>query len=202
MPSYSHSLPRRVPRQPRGRRRVARLLRAADLVIGQAGYEASTMCAIASRAGSSVGSLYQFFPNKEAVAKALRSRYAQEYAEFWRRLTPQAAGLAPEPLADQIIDFPLRLAARHPGFLPLFDAPRPTSQSRWRRTICRLTADALRAWRPRLSQSDAIRIASVVHQIVKGLLTLYARAGAKEKPAVVTEFRMLLASYLRTRLGN
>ena len=54
---------RRLPRQLRGRQRVEDLLDAAAAEISGAGYDAATMCSIATRAGASAGSLYQFFSN-------------------------------------------------------------------------------------------------------------------------------------------
>jgi len=42
------------------------------------GYAEATTGAVASRAGISHGSLYQFFPNKEAIASALGSQYADQ----------------------------------------------------------------------------------------------------------------------------
>lgn len=200
MSSHSYSRSPRLPQQPRGRRRVASLLHAADEVIGEAGYESATMCAIAARAGSSVGSLYQFFPGKEAVIEALRTLYVEEYAEHWRRFMPQAAGLDAERLASEMIDFPLDFAERHPAFLPLFDAPRAPCASRRHQMIRDMTAKLLRARRPDLSPAGARRIASVVHQIVKGLLTLYARVGSQEQAPIVAEFKLVLAGYLRARI--
>jgi AcrR family transcriptional regulator len=177
-------------------------LQAADQVIGEAGYESATMCAIAAHARSSVGSLYQFFPNKDAVVEALRARYAEEYAEHWRRFTPRAASLGAGRLAREMIDFPLQFAERHPAFLPLFDAPRPACASNRHQMIHDLTAILLRARRPDLSPAGARRIASVVHQIVKGLLTLYARSKPDERPAIVEEFKLVLAGYLRARIEH
>lgn len=202
MPSHSLFLPRRVPRQSRGRRRVARLLRAADWVIGQVGYESATMCAIADRAGSSVGSLYQFFPNKDAVVDALRTQFAEEYAEFWRRFTPQAARFDVERLAARLVQFPLQSAARHPAFLPLLDIA-PTARSPHRRQMIReRIAEVLRARRPQLSETRAQRIAAVVHQMLKALLTLYGQVRPRERTAIVAEFRTALSGYLQARLGE
>jgi AcrR family transcriptional regulator len=190
-----------VPQQSRGRRRVARLLRAADLVIGEAGYESATMCAIAERAGSSVGSLYQFFPNKEAVVDALRAQYAEEYSKFWLRFTPQAAALSSEQLAARLIQFPLKFAASHPAFLPLLDIQTAHSPRR-RQMIHDRIAAVLQARRPDLAQARAQRIAAVVHQMLKALLTLYSRTGPRERAAVVGEFKTVLAGYLETRLSE
>ena len=161
---------------------MARLLRAADRVIGEAGYESATMCAIAERAGSSVGSLYQFFPNKDAVAEALRAQYAEEYAEFWRRFTPQAAGLDAEHLAARLIQFPLKFAAHHPAFLALLDIETAHSPRR-RQMIHDRIAAVLRARQPKFQEVRAQRIAAAVHQMLKALLPLSARPGPRGRAA-------------------
>ena len=79
MQLHSSTEPRRVPCQQRGERRVAELVEAAESVIAENGYEAATMSAIAERAGASIGSLYQFFPNKAAITQALRTEYAKQF---------------------------------------------------------------------------------------------------------------------------
>jgi AcrR family transcriptional regulator len=180
---------------------VARLLHAADLVIGEAGYESATMCAIAERAGSSVGSLYQFFPNKDAVVDALRAQYAEEYAKFWRQFTPQAAALTSDQLAVRLIQFPLKFAANHPAFLPLLDIQTAHSPLR-RQMIHDRIAAVLRARQPKLAEVKAQRIAAVVHQMLKALLTLYARTGPRERAAIIGEFKTVLSGYLETRLSE
>ncbi|HSB53997.1 MAG TPA: helix-turn-helix domain-containing protein, partial [Gemmatimonadales bacterium] len=70
--------PHRQPRQERGERRVEEILDAAAAVIAEGGVEAATTNAIAERAGSSVGSLYHFFPHKDAIVLALAERYEAE----------------------------------------------------------------------------------------------------------------------------
>jgi AcrR family transcriptional regulator len=61
--------PRR--RQVRGQQRMELVLDVAAQVFAEVGFEAATTNAIAARAGMSPGSPYQFFPNKDAIAKAL-----------------------------------------------------------------------------------------------------------------------------------
>src|ERR1700716_3273141 len=65
----------KIPIQERGEKRVTDLLGAAEQLFASLGYEATTMNAIASLAGSSIGSLYQFFPNKESLGNALLLEY-------------------------------------------------------------------------------------------------------------------------------
>jgi AcrR family transcriptional regulator len=59
--------PRRRPNQERSRQTVIAILEAAIDVFGQHGYAGATTNKIAHRAGVSIGSLYQYFPNKDAV---------------------------------------------------------------------------------------------------------------------------------------
>lgn len=65
---------RRVPTQERSRRRVEAILDAAAALFAEAGFEAATTEAIAERAQTSIGSLYQFFPNKLTLFEAVARR--------------------------------------------------------------------------------------------------------------------------------
>lgn len=66
---------RSQPKQQRGRQRVEAILNAASEVFAEVGYDVATTIQIAVRAKTSVGSLYQFFANKEAILLALVERY-------------------------------------------------------------------------------------------------------------------------------
>lgn len=92
---------RRVPQQDRGQRRIERILDAAAAVIGEVGVEAASTNAIAARAQTSVGSLYQFFPNKDAIVRALAARYQALFARLKEHI------LAPE-IADRPLDEMMR----------------------------------------------------------------------------------------------
>ena len=70
--------PRRSPSQQRSRERVERMLSAASALIAEQGSDAMRMGEVAERAGVSIGSLYQFFPDKRAIVWALAERYTAE----------------------------------------------------------------------------------------------------------------------------
>jgi AcrR family transcriptional regulator len=76
------ALRRRTPRQPRGQQTVDALVTAAAVLIDEVGFEQLTTKAIAARAGTSIGSFYQFFANKEAVVNELVQRYRSQVRQY------------------------------------------------------------------------------------------------------------------------
>ena len=91
---------RRQPKQRRGKQRVEKILDAAAAVFDQVGYEAATTHLIAAEAETAVGSLYQFFPDKAAIFKAMELRHIERVKEFWQQMnTPEMIKL---PLRQMI----------------------------------------------------------------------------------------------------
>src|SRR3954462_7908673 len=78
---------RRAPMQRRSVERVQRMLDAAQQLVAEVGYDALTTTLIAERADVSIGSLYQFFPDKQAVVRAVALRNLERFTE---RLTELA----------------------------------------------------------------------------------------------------------------
>lgn len=76
---------RRQPKQQRSKARVEKILDAAAAVFDEVGYEAATTHMIAARAGTAIGSLYQFFPDKAAIFKAMELRHAERVNAFWQQ---------------------------------------------------------------------------------------------------------------------
>src|SRR6185312_4255433 len=164
MRKASHSVegPRRVPQQERGTRRVAQLLEAASETIAAAGYENATMAQIADRAGAPIGSLYQFFPNKRAVAHALRTSYVKDYEALLVRLESKASALGVDRLVAHLLAMTMEFVQTHRAFLALLDAPSSTrSPVALRNTLRARLARCLVAMRPgihhpRISNEKAI----------------------------------------------
>lgn len=84
--------PRKLPQQERSRSVVTAILEAAIRVLQRDGARGFTTIRVAERAGISVGSLYQYFPNKEAILFRLQSdEWTQTWGEFRRRLFAEGA---------------------------------------------------------------------------------------------------------------
>jgi AcrR family transcriptional regulator len=86
--------PRKKPRQPRSAETVNLLLEAAAQVLEAAGFAGFNTNAVARRAGVSIGSLYQYFPNKEALTIALIRRETERFQADAVQALEQASGAA------------------------------------------------------------------------------------------------------------
>jgi AcrR family transcriptional regulator len=74
---------RRQPKQQRGKERVEKILNAAAAVFDEIGYEAATTHLIAAKAGTAIGSVYQFFPDKAAIFLAMELRHTERVKAMW-----------------------------------------------------------------------------------------------------------------------
>lgn len=86
--------PRKQPTQPRAVETVAAILEAAALILEAEGVERFNTNAVAERAGASIGSLYQYFPSKEALLVALMLREKQRFGEDARAALAEPTGRA------------------------------------------------------------------------------------------------------------
>ncbi|MBM4358144.1 MAG: TetR/AcrR family transcriptional regulator [Deltaproteobacteria bacterium] len=89
--------PRKLPRQTRSRNTVEAILAATSRVLVDEGYDSASTNRIAEVAGVSVGSLYQYFPNKQSLVVALLETHHQamigvldEACIFERKASPAA----------------------------------------------------------------------------------------------------------------
>ena len=84
MPPKALHQPRKVPRQKRSQETVDAILAATAHILSRQGLEKATTNAVARRAGVSIGSLYQYFPDKEALIRALTERHTREILDLLR----------------------------------------------------------------------------------------------------------------------
>ena len=193
--------PRRVPSQLRGQRRVTALLHAAAAVIAEAGYDAATMAAIAAQAGASIGSLYQFFPNKESVTHALRLKYGEEARTLWASLEDKTSALSIDELAARLVNEMIVFLDDRPALFSLLDAPGRMHDISIRNQLRRRLAHILCLTAPFPSREKAATLAAIAIQIMKGMNDLYLESGPEKSKRLVGEFQQALACYLKLRLA-
>jgi AcrR family transcriptional regulator len=97
---------RKSPSQERSRRTVEKILDAAARIFHEQGYAGATTNDVADEAGVSVGSLYQYFPNKDALLVALTRRHIESTTAGLAYLLGQtsvASGF--DTILRQVVDF-------------------------------------------------------------------------------------------------
>ena len=202
------------PKRERGKQRVAALIDAgaelfADLlgrrrvfvaavaVFAEKGYEATTMTEIAQRAGAAIGSLYQFFPSKEALAEGLFNRYAERAAASFARVEELAPGRPARELADLLIDYKLALRTDRDATIALSSSVAGIVERRkpLGDALRGRIASILRAANRALSEDEAAAAAIIVSQVMKIVPALAATENERPLP-LIGETRKLLALYI------
>ncbi|MGQ0467528.1 MAG: TetR family transcriptional regulator [Sporichthyaceae bacterium] len=107
---------RREPMQRRSVARVQRMLDAAQELTAEIGYDALTTTLIAERAGVSIGSLYQFFPDKQAVVRAVALRNLEIFSDRLTALVRSRRLANWWELVSAVIDQYVDMHQRIPGF--------------------------------------------------------------------------------------
>lgn len=105
MPQRSQAVlePRKSPVQARSAASVDAILQATIQVLLQVGKERLTTTKVALRAGVSVGTLYQYFPNKSALLKAALKRHLEEVTEAIELVCRQQQGRSLEQMASALV---------------------------------------------------------------------------------------------------
>lgn len=166
--------PRRRPTQERSRATVARILDAAAEVLAAEGYAGASTNAIARRAAVSPGTLYQYFPDKDAIVEELVRRLV---ADFEAALTPvlrRAAALDPPTFTRALVDAVLDALERDADLLrAIVDRVPAADQSDRLAAIRTRLADAVVhvrvAERPDLPPAEAEAVAWLVLETAQHL---------------------------------
>jgi AcrR family transcriptional regulator len=105
---------RKPPQQSRSRVTVTTILDATGRVLDQEGAEAATTTRIAEVAGVSVGTLYQYFSNRDSILDALQDREFERATEFMTHVLAESGG-TPAQIARRVIEGLLELYAACPA---------------------------------------------------------------------------------------
>jgi len=154
------------------------------------------MTAVAERSGSSIGALYNYFPDKQSIAFTLVSQYSQEVEAHWKPLMEQAEILTHAEFADRSSSAS-QFVRERPAYLSLLAAPIRFRRDPAARKASRIAiANAFQAKNPSLSKEQSLLAANVCLQLVRGMMMLYGEADSKGKALVVGEFKKVLTLYL------
>lgn len=185
----------RAPRRARGRARVAALMAAGTGLFVEKGFAAATMTEIAARAGAAIGTLYLFFPTKEALAQSILAESADDLSAALEALGERCRGLPPAAIADALFEVLGAFLRRRPAYSALLELPgddgwRHGVRARRREQIAALFSGA----EPALSAARAERLAVIVPQLMRIPVTL--RGERHLRDGILEELRLMLHRHL------
>ena len=188
---------RRKPQQARAALRQARFLEVAARLIGEQGFEAATMTAIAAAADASIGTLYDYFRDKRTLGLALMKQYAGEVDAHWASFLAASQPVDDAEFADQFAEIMLAFLRERPAYLPLVGAALGYSRTAAARQPLRRTiAKALQGRHTRLTDEQVYLAAQVVVEMIKGLIAVYKETPVRGREAVVAEFKRAMRLYV------
>jgi AcrR family transcriptional regulator len=191
----------RAPKRQRGKQRVAQLLAAGAAVFAEYGFEAATMTEIAARAGAPIGSLYQFFPSKEALADTLVQSYVGLLAADLAALEARARDIGTEALVQGLFSVLRGHPRERAAILPLAEArmDERTRRETFRYLLRKRIAAILRRRSPTWSADTARDRSVVVLQLMKAASSLKDEEGLNGRAGAVRELQALAVHYLEQR---
>ncbi len=196
---------RRQPRQARSQERVKQILDVAEQMFITEGYGATTTNAIAARAKVSIGSLYQFFPDKEAIVQALAMQYMKHL--YQRLVALNAADMTDLPLStyvDQMIDATDQFFTDYPGYHAIFIQVQgivpelAEIEDAADAQLIQNFATSLSQYYSGLDSTDYEAISFVLVKVIGTLLWLSLSQEKRFRQRLVTETKRFTLSYLQS----
>jgi AcrR family transcriptional regulator len=189
--------PRKAPAQSRAVETVAAVLEAAALTLEERGFAGYTTNAVAERAGVSIGSLYQYFPGKDALTAALIER---ETAVLLADVADIQAGAGFDARLGGLIQAAVKHQMRRPALAVLLDfeerrLPLGARDERVADQILRMLIDAL-AGADLPTTGDRARTAQDLLAITHGMIDAAGERGETDPADLRRRVAQALYGYL------
>jgi AcrR family transcriptional regulator len=192
--SLKHTRPRKAPQQARAEDTVASIIEAAAQVLEADGFEGFNTNAVARRAGVSIGSLYQYFPGKDALTVALIHRETQRFhADASIALTRRSGKAA----LEYLIGAAVRQQLQRPMLARLLDLEEGRPGLRDAVTKSELEGvfiDVMGRAAPRHARPDVA--ASDVLAIIRGMVDTAGERGESDVEDLERRIRAAVFGYL------
>jgi len=199
--------PRRVPVQARSRERVERILDAAAQLLADKGYDAVKTNSIAQRAGVSIGSIYQFFPNRFAIFNALAARYREKIANSLSKTLGSKAPDRPwEESLEDAFDSLAEMWRNDWAFHSVWQAIQNTAELTEAREKYRemlINEDLVFFFRRVLPEESDARLRTMARVMLEAgnvLLDQSMRNGKEQDELIIDELKLLMHNYIQGHL--
>jgi AcrR family transcriptional regulator len=195
--------PRKAPNQLRSAQTVDAILEGAAEVLERHGFDGYTTNQIAARAGVSIGSLYQYFPNKDAVTLALIER---ESTDLVGEVAAALAIKHPKQAVRAMIRAAVRNQLRRPQLARLLDfeearlfAIKPTSRNA---AVIRVLIEEFLRRSFDLSAAQAETVGTDVIEIAKALTDAGGRRSDVDAQTLEASIQAAVFGYLDAMAGR
>jgi AcrR family transcriptional regulator len=197
----------RAPQHERGRRRVGAILDAASALLLEGGLDALSIDAVAKRSKTSKSSMYHFFPDRDAIVRALAERHVATIADYkglrstdtaeWTRLA------SVEAVVDRYLEPFARYVSEHPDVLPCIQAAMGLAGGA--ATAAVLDVMALKraefvigARVPHATPAERRAWGATLYAVTIGTMEVMARlsVGRPRRATVIRELREVLIAYI------
>lgn len=196
-PQDQRTRPRKQPRQARAQHTVNAIIEASARILEEQGLGGFTTNAVAELAGASIGTLYQYFPDKDALLGALIARETSRLVEEVEAASIVVAG---REALDGVIQAAVRHQMRRPRLARLLDfeearLPFDADTQLVRARIVTLLADILA--RPDLPrQLDMSSATGDILAIIRGMLDAAGERGEEGQAPLMVRVRRAVLGYL------
>ncbi|MEO8878414.1 MAG: TetR/AcrR family transcriptional regulator [Polyangiaceae bacterium] len=181
---------------------MERILDTAAELFVSAGYDATTTEQIAAKAGTSIGSIYQFFPNKRAMFDAIAERHLSEASQLFEQFVGIDIAATPwRELLERTVDAYGSYHRQNLGFRAILlnwklspeflEAGELLNQEFARRAEAILASRA-----PSISKAQLTAASRMAVEVVSTMLVISVRMTEAESAAIFEETKTLLARYL------
>lgn len=200
---------RRIPKQARSKKRYDAIIETATKLFSENGFTTTSTNEIAAAAGISIGSLYQYFDNKEAIIMGVSEQYVDGFREITSDfLTSSINALSAEAIVDSLFDPIIAFHSARPGFSRLWlgadfsEALRMGVMAMNNEILSRLET-LIHERVPSLRRDQRMVVAVVIQSAVKSLLGLFRQSdNAKFKKQLATEAKKMLTRYIEGLIAD
>lgn len=194
---------RKKPRQARSRATVEAILQAGARVLSDEGWAGFTTNKVADLAGVSIGSLYQYFPDKLSLVDAIRRRHLDDCIAVMRQ--SRTEGLSPVQFVANLVRAMIAAHSICPGLHRVLLDEAPSSDdyrnpnSEFEIEYIGYYAEAVATYRNRQPGESDRTAALIISDAIDGVIHNAARRGMLADPIVQSELIRLVSLYINDR---
>jgi AcrR family transcriptional regulator len=192
---------RHAPVQERSNDTVQQIFAATSALLGKMPLEQITTSRIAAEAGVSIGGLYRFFPDKQAIVDAIAVRAVEEFRESLERRLEETGPVDPRAFMDLVIDAYVAFLSARPDFRTIALGRHISASTRETQVAADIGPAALvKSFVSSLGIQESsdldlkIRIATETGDRLIGFA--YSQPTDEARARVIAEMKQLLAAYL------